>query len=379
MNDSDFNKFASFCKHEPDLFLRQAKIKLNALLMSKSVMNVQIENGSNQSQEKIVKASNLREYLTKYYRVIFVPASVRDELVVFWESELSSETSSQAFGNETPGGLDIHQQKAQESYVTPGQPRQSQQNSNTPKIFDYNKKGKSKTESMLAAHAAKVVSQREAAQSDIYTTPTREHDEPEKRLDFNTLQKFDSIREQIDLEETVNKFDHDVSGKKSTMDNSNLIGMGDLSQKQEDEQETSSCNNTINDDYSIVIEKHFGANLLLYFQTYFEKALRHRKYYSKNSKNRIRDLVANVEQNEAAYSDFEEANKGEMNSFRHAFRYNCRLSEQNNSNLDAEGYLKDFMRANINLKSLYDFYKNEYYDEGNPFFILLDEPKIDVW
>lgn len=50
------------------------------------------------------------------------------------------------------------------------------------------------------------------------------------------------------------------------------------------------------------------------------------------------------------------------------------MSEQTNDLQNAESYLKEFVYSNINMRSLLDFYNNEYYDEGilNMYMRVLD-------
>ena len=150
--------------------------------------------------------------------------------------------------------------------------------------------------------------------------------------------------------------------KQSTLDNSTTLpGLVDGSKDHESELEDN--NQGVNEEqYNYVLEKHFGTNLINYFETFFEKARKSNEYFWDQKKCKIKDLIQNFEKNESIYSDLEDPDN--ESGFKHAFKYSWRLSEKNNMELTAENYLKDFMRSNINLKSLYNFYSDKYYDEG---------------
>ena len=72
-SERNFDKFSKFCKYEPNLFIRQAKIKLNVLLASDATMVVDTDNESGSSKNKVVRSSDLKKYLQKVASVIFVP------------------------------------------------------------------------------------------------------------------------------------------------------------------------------------------------------------------------------------------------------------------------------------------------------------------
>ena len=92
--------------------------------------------------------------------------------------------------------------------------------------------------------------------------------------------------------------------------------------------------------------------------------MKNKEYVCDSKKWRIKDLIQNMEQNKKLYSDSEDLGADDDPKFKHAFRYNWRLSDMENQVMDAENYLKEFIASNINLKSLYEFYNSEYFDEG---------------
>lgn len=131
---------------------------------------------------------------------------VREELVLFWESELDSDSCSSAYDYETPTGMSIPRNSNPGIIKAPNKPKKKQPKQNPSKIFDYGDREKSKTESILAAHASKVTMRAEMEElTRQFDSWERETTEPEKRLDFNATGKQPIIVEDIDENDLKNE------------------------------------------------------------------------------------------------------------------------------------------------------------------------------
>ena len=164
---------------------------------------------------------------------------------------------------------------------TPGEVKENIKSGNSNKIFNYGEK-KKRTESKLAAYAAKVTKRAKntVRSSDIQD---RETNEPGQRLDFNTLQKFNNLGDIRDSFSRGAKEEFDDK-KQSTLDNSNLIGFGEISKSRDNEYEDASSLNNDDEQYKLIIEKHFGLNLIQYFEKYFIKTMKNKEYVCDSKK-----------------------------------------------------------------------------------------------
>lgn len=371
LNDEDFHDFSNYCKSDTnEIFKKHSKFKLNALLNS-SVVSPSVPGDKRSSKNKIVKAIDLKDYLMKYYKIIFVPTTVREEIIHIWESERASEATEVAFQEDTPNGLGVKRQSTYNKNETLGNPDLVHQNSVPVKLVEYSAKGKKKANAIIAAHKPKI----EAQFNDIYEQSNSSVGKEGTDSDyngFNQVQNLASIKDKIRQGEMAVKDSYDKQ-KLSTIDNSNFAYQNEFSLGGNNFEE-GSMTGSKTEGYRIIIERHFGTKLLEYFEKYFDRA-RIAKKYTCDSKNcRVDHLLYNVEKNKSAWSDAED-NVPDLNtSFRHSFIYKCKKSDESNKECDAETYLKEFMRSNINLKSLYDYYNNQYYDEGilNMYMRVLD-------
>lgn len=121
----------------------------------------------------------------------------------------------------------------------------------------------------------------------------------------------------------------------------------------------SESTNPIEDQSTAVIESKYGFHLVQYFHTNFGDYKNHTRYQCDPRRCRAKKLLQNSKNYETADTDvsYEE-------SLEAIFQRNCSLLEKEEESKDKETFLKHYVSHNINLKHLCDFYKANYFGEG---------------
>ena len=174
------------------------------------------------------------------------------------------------------------------------------------------------------------------------------------------VNKLREYRLSTEIEKTLDFWE----AEKQTLDNSIQPKINQDSTKyRQFELEISENSVDQEEQFNRIIDKNFG-KLISYFKDYFEKSRKHNKYVWDSRRWKIKELLLTMSKNEYSGSESKEADYSTSSQLANRFNSTMKLNENDQSNPNAESYLKKMVASNINMKSIYDFYVNEKYDES---------------
>ena len=176
----------------------------------------------------------------------------------------------------------------------------------------------------------------------------------------NKVNKLREYRLSSEVEKTLEFGD----GEKHTLDNSTQPKINQDSTKYKIfEWEISDNSIDPEEQFNKIIDKNFG-RLVSYFEEYFEKSRKQHKYVCDSKRWKIKELLSAMSNNAYSESETEDTQNLVNSRFLNRFNSTMRISNKSQENPNAESYLRKIVASSINMKSMFEFYANDKYDEG---------------